>query len=256
MQGARSRSATRIDQAPLRLVRVRIPFAGLVGLAAACSPSQPPPTPTPVRAVHTTQYLTVNGGDTVSREIVTVCFGRLIGDVNLFKSRIQVHYEVEFGSDRLPNAITFSRYMSSDTISRQPDQVARTFVRGDSVFTEVMQGGDRQLQSSIAPSKSFLWMSGYAGLLNQLLDALTANVASAPLPLFFIATRGHIGSASIKRSGAGSLVVTLDSTEIAARWTPAAGLQSAEVTGHSLRVDRVPFPFEATANARCGHTRA
>lgn len=227
-----------------------------LALASSCSSSRVAPAPAPVstEVIYTMSYATINGTDTMSLEIVTRCFGRLLSDVSVYRQGARgahVHYEVEFGPKQLPRSLTFATWVSEDSVSRRPDQVAHTYVRGDSVFTEVWRGGDHQLQSAALPANAFLWVGGYAGLLGQLLAAVTENSSSTTLPLFYISTRGHTGVASIKRITADSAFITLDSTQIATRWTSAAGLRGAQLVGGPIRVDLIVVPAQGPINALC-----
>lgn len=229
-----------------------------VFLVAACSSSpkssSPIIIPEPAReaVVYTTEYVTLSGTDTVGLEIVTNCFGRVIGDVSPTRPPVHVHYEMEFGADKIPRMLMFAIWSSRDSVGSKPSQVARTKFLGDSVLTEVWRGNDHQVQRAVAPHGSFLWVNGYAGLLAQLVAALKENGPATSMPLFFVATRGHTANASIKRAVEDSITIAIDSTQIATRWNASLGLQGAQFSGGPLRVERVAVPAQRLPNERCG----
>src|SRR5437773_8851674 len=141
-------------------------------LAAACASPRLPPTPVRQPDVYTTQYVTSDRSDTLSIEMVTTCLGRIIGDVSSRNPTAFVHYEIEFDTNKFTRELLFAFWASPDSAAAKPAQIARTTTRGDSVWTEVWRGTDHQLQRARAPIGSFVWTTGYAGLLAQLLAVL------------------------------------------------------------------------------------
>lgn len=244
---------SRIAGTSVAALRLGTTLFGWLLLAGACSsPHLPAPAPVRQLDVYTTQYVTLAGSDTVSVEMVTTCLRRIIGDVSSRKPMAFVHYEIEFGANKFPRELVFAFWAAPDSAAAKPHQIARTTTRGDSVWTEVWRGTDHQLQSAQAPVGSFVWTTGYVGLLAQLLAALHEDANSRSIPLFFIATSGHTSIASIMRVTGDSILIGIDSARVAARWSPTSGLGGATYLGSGFRIDRVPVRAQALPNDRCG----
>lgn len=251
MLRSRPRSNQRLAALWGRFPRVVAVCIG-VCLCSACTPPRVTPQPATEPGIYSTEFVTIDGRDTVALEIVTYCLGRLIGDVAPRKPAGHVHYELEFGANRLPRELTFAVWTSRDSLSERPAQIARTTILGDSVRTEVWRGSDHQVQTAVAPPGSFLWVSGYVGLLSHLLSAFAENRSARSLPLFYVATGGHTGVASIKRGASDTPIILLDSTQVATRWTLSTGLQSAQFSGGRVRVERASVSAQGLPNDRCG----
>src|SRR5215210_7420160 len=81
----------------------------------ACTPPQTAPKPEREPDIYTTQFVMIEGRDTLALEIVTYCLGRLIGDVSGRKPVGYVHYELEFGASKIPRNLTFAVWTSPDS---------------------------------------------------------------------------------------------------------------------------------------------
>src|SRR5690348_6399606 len=64
--------------------------------------------PAPAQLVHTEQYVTIKGNDSSSFELVTYCPHAIQADVSVPSQRVNVHYELFFGSDLYPTNLNMA----------------------------------------------------------------------------------------------------------------------------------------------------
>lgn len=212
-----------------------------------------PPRVYPDLGIHSEQFALVKGIDTLSFEIVTTCFGRMISDIDMPASKGHLHYEFEFGASRFPRMLSAGVWGGGAPVTGRPTQITKTVIGGDSIITEVWRGPDHQVQRFAAGPRTFPWVSGYVGLLAQLVQLLASEPeANAGVRLFFIATGGHTETARLLRRTADSVVVQIDTSTVRARVSSSRGFEGAIVGTSGVRVERLPFTGFDVANRRCG----
>lgn len=222
-------------------------------VASACSPPAPQPRANPEPGIHSERFASLQGNDTLSFEVVTTCFGRVIADVDHLASKTHLHYEFEFDASGYPRNLNLGIWSGGDLATGRPTQIVRTIVRPDSIITDVWRMPNHQVQRFAVAPQTFPWTSGYVGLLGHLIQLLASKAdVNAGIRMFFIATGGHTATAYLVRQTADSVFIRIDSTSVRSRLSN-RGFGGATFGNSGFRIVQIPLNGNVDGmNSRCG----
>ena len=228
---------------------------GLLLLILSCAPprtTQGANPPVPKQLVHTEQYATIKGNDTLSFELVTYCAHAIQADVSISSQRALVHYEMFFGSDLYPTNLNMAIWRDGQAPPAQPAQIAKTTATKDSIITEVWRGPDHQLQQQ-GVANAFAYMTGYTGIHTQLIRLFTdEGLGADSVKLFWIATLGHVNTAHLVRRSAEEVVIRVDSIDFHTHFLPSGIVNGIDMGKPAAwRIARMERPVPPQANDRC-----
>jgi hypothetical protein len=207
------------------------------------------PVPGPVN--QSAEYAVIDGQDTLAFELVTTCARRIISDNDSRKPFAHIHYEAELGENGIPTVLSLEIWNNGASVEGPPSQFARHFAIGDTAFTQVWKGNKQQLQRAKSSPGSFPLVSGYVGLLSQLLRVLRAAGTNASIPIFYVGTGGEKGVALVSRDLPDSIVVQIDSSEFRAAWDDVAGLEGGQASRSGFHIVRTALQPPEIATRRC-----
>lgn len=200
----------------------------------------------------TSEYVSLNGKDTLGFELVTTCKGRLIVDADLLRPPAHVHFELDVAKDGAIVRFTAAIWSTGPVAGREPDEIIVHRTVGDSAFTDVWKGQHHQRQVSAGARGSFPYLSNYVGLLVQLTALLgPSNAGRDSAHLLYLGTRGETGTARVVRRSNDSLTVRLDDSELHAAWNASSGFAGGHVVGTDVSYRRMTLPDSIFGTKRC-----
>jgi hypothetical protein len=220
----------------------------LLGLLIACRPTAISSTPEADVAQYVGAYVTMDGIDTASTELVARCLSRVVGEIENYRPETRIQYDAKLDAAGVPIELVIGLWRSSAP-RPQPDQLIHYWFRRDTSYTEIRDPRGTQLQAAPQKVRPFPTSSGYVGLLDALAHALHRAPDHA-LPVLVLSTTGRTTDAVLKGTDPFIAISMLGATMNAA-WTPVAGIDSALLVGSARRIVRRHVPNGVVASVAC-----